>query len=645
MLPIATGPAAIIADLISASREHESVGDLGIALRCAMEALDVARQAGYGAGETAACVALATAHIRLGHYPVAESLLDQALGLAGPFSPERAEALLLSGICAGETDDLRGAETCFREAVDLSRQVGADEILIRGLHALSTVVHVPRGEFELSLAADAEALKLAQDRGLPALVWRPVLTMCWVHWLTGQQERVVSMLDELRRWALPGSIAEGYWYIMRAGLATDAGDYDKARELSISVRSLAEANGIAELGFYARMGMSRLARVTGDAPSALAWAADAVALAEHTGYRHLQGIALIERGRAAWALGHVAEAESDFRLACTVLEQLSAYFDLARSMLLLAVLLHTMGSPQAGAAWGEAITRIVAGGFVFLLDQERTLAFPLLAAYLDASEPDVRMASVGLVARLAQLPPPPLRIVALGEFAVLQGGHRIPERAWAARRAGELFRLLCVSPGYRLTRDQAVEALWPDKEPTAAAAQLHQATSALRRALEPDLPRRFPSRYLTFEDGVVGLRLPSGSWIDFEVFGTLLQQQRVEEAIALWGGELFPGDLYADWAAEPREALRTRYLRALLILARQRMEEGNAEAVLALCDRVLSQEAWHEEAVLLKMRACIDLGDRVGAIRLYRSLEQALRDEFNIEPQSAVRVLYQSIVS
>jgi len=640
-----TGDVVTVAELIRASREHESAGDIGAAMRHATKALHLARHCGDSAAVAAACVALATAHYRLGRYDTAQSLLDQALVTADPQSPERAEALLVAGICAGETDDLPGAEAYFREAIDLSRQVGADEVLVRGLHVLSSVVYVPRGEFELALAADGEALKLAQDRDLQALSWGPVLTMCWVCWLTGQRESMGSLLEELRRQALPGTLAEGYWCFIRAGLAMEAGAFEEARRFLAMIRSAAEASGIAEQGFLARLGMSRLARLSGDPPSALTWAVDTLSLIERTGYRHFQGMALIERGRANWALGRLSEAKGDLRSAGAILAQLEARFDLVRSQLLLAALLYAEGSAEADAAWAEATTGIVEGGYAFLLEQERGLAFPLLAAHLDAGSPETRATAAALMARLAQVAPAPLRIVALGEFEVHQGGRRIPERAWITRRAGELFRLLLISPSRRLTRDQAVEALWPGKRPQAAAAQLHQATSALRRALEPDLPSRFPSRYLVFEEGIVGLRLPSGSWIDSEAFVALLEQHRLAEAVALWRGDLFAGDLYADWATGPREDLRARYLLALLTLARERVEAHDAEGALALCQRILEQEPWHEAATLLGMQACVALGDRVSAIRLYRLLEQALHDELSIEPQPAVRTLYRSLVS
>jgi len=60
---------------------------------------------------------------------------------------------------------------------------------------------------------------------------------------------------------------------------------------------------------------------------------------------------------------------------------------------------------------------------------------------------------------------------------------------------------LLLSPGRRLSAEQVAEQLFPEREQRAAQVLFHHATSALRRALEPELPDKFPSRYLEVEEG------------------------------------------------------------------------------------------------------------------------------------------------
>jgi DNA-binding SARP family transcriptional activator len=41
-------------------------------------------------------------------------------------------------------------------------------------------------------------------------------------------------------------------------------------------------------------------------------------------------------------------------------------------------------------------------------------------------------------------------------------------RAWRLRKARSVVKLLALTPGHRLHREHVIEALWPDRDPTAA---------------------------------------------------------------------------------------------------------------------------------------------------------------------------------
>lgn len=211
------------------------------------------------------------------------------------------------------------------------------------------------------------------------------------------------------------------------------------------------------------------------------------------------------------------------------------------------------------------------------------------------------------------------------------------------RRAGELLALLLFVPGHRLTLEQAIEALSPERAPAAAQVLLHHATSALRHALEPDLPDRFPSRYLTVEEGQLALVLPPGSWFDLEIFEAHCQHGEWEEALALYGGELLPAYRYAEWTLLHRERAALLYQRALLGAAAARLAAGRPAEALDACRRLLALEPWHEGATLVGMRACVALGDVAAARRLYQKLAQTLRDELNTEPQGDLQAYYREL--
>src|SRR6185369_4296035 len=51
----------------------------------------------------------------------------------------------------------------------------------------------------------------------------------------------------------------------------------------------------------------------------------------------------------------------------------------------------------------------------------------------------------------------------LGGFAATVDGTRVADNGWRLRKARELVKLLALAPGHRVHREQAMDALWPDR--------------------------------------------------------------------------------------------------------------------------------------------------------------------------------------
>ncbi|PKO19205.1 MAG: hypothetical protein CVU39_01245 [Chloroflexi bacterium HGW-Chloroflexi-10] len=629
--------------LLEESRAFERGGEIAAAIRCGQQARQLTQALDDSDGEADALNVLAYAHIRLGHYHQAQEFCRQALTLAGVDSHGRAEALLNLSICANETNDLNASEAYNLQAVDLGRQIGDDRILVRGLHSLSCGIYMPRGQFALSLAADEEAIHIARSRGFPEFAWGPLLTISWVYWLTGQRHLAEARLKELLQVISSGSLGDGYWHFIHASLALDAGEYETARDLFSKTFSIAESNGIAENLFFARIGLSRLSRTINDASAAFSWASEALSIGERIGYHHLQGIAYIERARGAWALGNLSAAKDDLHSAIHRLAPLRLDYDLALAELLLAALLRQQNQLNVDAIWQQSARRLAQGGFAYLAERERALAFPLIAAGLTSSDAPTAQASAILLEHLQRVSPAPLKIVTLGGLRVKVGGYVVDSQTLRQRRAGELLGLLLVSPGRSLSVEQVIDALWPEKEPAAAQVLFHHATSTLRRALEPDLPDKFPSFYLEVKEGKVNLRLPPPSTVDFETFEAHYRREEWAAALAWCGGEFLPEYRYADWSASRRQWLAQDIQRAELEMAKIWLAENEWFKALEACRKVLAIEPWQDQAVLLGMRACLGIGDRSGALRLYKSLEKILHDELGIQPPVELQELARTL--
>ncbi len=632
-----------VRELIEQSQALEQSGEIATALARARQAVELAQSQGDGDASAAALLREASARFRLGQYDSARALAERAAALAPAESQAHANAFLVLGAFASETSSLAEAESFFHRAADLGRELGYHPLRMTALHDLASHVYVLRGQFDLALSTDEEAYRIACEHAAVGIPF-PVVTIAWIFILTRRWEHARVKLNELKQIAQTGSVIQGFYNLFSGMLAQEEGDFESAPSHFAQARSIAESIGDPGLNILLRLGLARFERALNRASSAHEWASDAAAWAVRTNNHRMLGRALIERGYAAWLKSDLVAAESDLRAAIQDLDARGAAFDLSRARLLLAALFHSQHREEAMGVLRDAAQGIVSGGYAFLLDQERTIAFPLIAAHLNSSDSTLASACAALVEQLMHVPPEPLRVVTLNSFEIWQGRRAISARA-LRRHAGELFALLLLSPSRALSSEQFSEALCPDQDPEAARVQFHHATSTLRRALEPELPDKFPSRYLQVEEGRVTLHLPPESSVDFTAFENDCQHGEWEDAIAIYRGDFLPEYLYAGWAAAPRLRLQQQYQHALLQIAEKKLADGLFLECLDACRRVLAIEPWQEQAVLLGMRACIALNDRASARRLYRSLEKTLQEDLRTDPQEELQELYKSLPS
>jgi DNA-binding SARP family transcriptional activator len=165
--------------------------------------------------------------------------------------------------------------------------------------------------------------------------------------------------------------------------------------------------------------------------------------------------------------------------------------------------------------------------------------------------------------------PPELRIALLGGFHVQADGRDVLEREWKRRSAAAIVKILALTPGHRLHREQLMEMLWPDSDPEQASNNLYQALYAARRALGSD-----PGRYLVLHDQIIQFAPDVGLSVDSLEFVNAVNEARrihtsdaLRTALRLFTGELLPDDRYASWIADSREALESLYAEAALELA------------------------------------------------------------------------------
>src|SRR5215212_1911407 len=109
-----------------------------------------------------------------------------------------------------------------------------------------------------------------------------------------------------------------------------------------------------------------------------------------------------------------------------------------------------------------------------------------------------------------------MRVWLLGDFRVSLGSRNIEDSQWRLRKAASLVKLLALSPGHHLHREQAMDLLWPDLGKKAASNNLRQVLHGARRTLTA--APSMGSRYLASADESLGLCRGGSLWVDVEAF-------------------------------------------------------------------------------------------------------------------------------
>jgi DNA-binding SARP family transcriptional activator len=251
-----------------------------------------------------------------------------------------------------------------------------------------------------------------------------------------------------------------------------------------------------------------------------------------------------------------------------------------------------------------------------------------------------------------------LRIYLLGQFRVDRKEENVwqtvANRTWQRRRARALLGCLLSQAGRRMGREQVMEALWPDLDIETAANRLNGAVHELRQILEPEIARPAASKLLRLERDILMLADTSQIWVDAEVFEGLLNranttrdaeqvEQILEQAAGLYEGDYLLEELYSEWAATRREALRRGWMGLLLELAELRAARGALTSAIEPLDRLLTTDPTHETAVRRLMVLLTQLDRRGEAIRAYQRLAAILQRDYENDPLPETVELYQAL--
>lgn len=207
----------------------------------------------------------------------------------------------------------------------------------------------------------------------------------------------------------------------------------------------------------------------------------------------------------------------------------------------------------------------------------------------------------------------------LGTFAVV--GANGETASWTSRKARELLKLLVARLGRVLPREEAIEVLWPGAAPAEVTNRLSVALSTIRRALDPAREHDADAFVAADRDSIT-LRANTVT-VDLGVFRDRAREigvdansssrahgreSDVRAAMALYAGDAFADEPFADWAVAVRDSSRSLFVALAHHLVDACSAHGDDLGVIETCGRILEADHFDERAHRAMIASLENLG-------------------------------------
>ncbi len=240
-----------------------------------------------------------------------------------------------------------------------------------------------------------------------------------------------------------------------------------------------------------------------------------------------------------------------------------------------------------------------------------------------------------------------LEIFLLGGLQVRQNGAAVA--SFMSSKAPALLAYLAVT-GRPHQREALAGLLWGEMPDAAAANNLRQVLSNLRKLFDP---------HLLITRDTVAFNRAAPHFLDIDAFSELLRLssgqpagQRaglLRQALSHYQGDFLHGFYvrdapdFEDWALVERVRLRDLALGALDQLTQLLLESGQCQEAVESSARLLAMDPWREEAHRWRMLALARCGQHSAALAQYQSCRKVLSQEFDAAPAAETTALYQRI--
>lgn len=211
------------------------------------------------------------------------------------------------------------------------------------------------------------------------------------------------------------------------------------------------------------------------------------------------------------------------------------------------------------------------------------------------------------------------------------------------KRFALLAYLAAAMPRAFHSRDTLLALFWPELDQRHANASLRQSLYVLRRALGDRV-------VVTCGDEVIGLDR-ARIWCDVAAFDQAIDAGHHTEALALYGGRLLAGyhvsgaPEFDRWLEGQRARVASRFEAVVWLISEYEEQQGNRLGALALVRRLLLLDSENERALRRVISLLDQTGDRISALREYRSFARRIADDYELTPSPETARLISAICS
>jgi DNA-binding SARP family transcriptional activator len=247
-----------------------------------------------------------------------------------------------------------------------------------------------------------------------------------------------------------------------------------------------------------------------------------------------------------------------------------------------------------------------------------------------------RMLGRTLARRLA----PRALIGDLGRVSISVGARHVAGQD-LRRKVLALLCYLLTKPRYSATREEVMEAMWPEMAPTTAVNSLNQSVYFLRRVFEPEYSDDATAGYVRQDSDLLWLDTTLIDAVSTRCVRLLDDYERngaPEIAMALSEAytERFALDFaYDDWASDYRDWLHVSCLRVLENQVRMSANEGAFEIGIAIARRALQTDPRNDELEASLLRLLRGYGAHAAAAEQYGRYSTLLRRDLGVDPPPA----------